>query len=843
MSSTVSSSPNSITEYLEHLKPFEEVFSKKVDAAIFFASRDIPVFPVHTVKEGSCTCRNAENCKSPGKHPIHKNWKSEVTTEKEKIKRMWLANPDANVGLAMGNGIVAIDIDVKNGKDGWTEWSKILHRNNSDQITSLIQYTPSGGLHIIMQVKDSSIITGASDALGTGIDIRSNGNILVGGGSQNDKGFYKTYDIPIAKAPYWLESLMLERANWTKAMLKRINTGGTFNQGERNKACVAYSVHLNRQGVEKDEFARKMREFANIRCVPPYEDPALEYMIEHYYKFKDTDAGKAETPSFADLGRPDFKIWEAEEERVKESITALYEYLSQGLDEPYELAKRNLPNLLMQYLKHKFHVTREIAFGKPGDSLFWYNGKFYDTEPTDWNLREKLEYLTSHHISESEKNEVIRKLMDNAYMKEQQERYLALDNGLLDGEKFIILDFTPDIFATVHLPVAYDREAKHPVLDKYLGEVVRHENTTRLQEWAGYLLIPGYPIKKGLILIGPPDSGKTTFMLTLKEILGVGNVSSATLQQLSKADQRFVTSRLYKKLVNIAPDMPSNSLSDVSLFKGITGRDLIPGEFKYKHPFDFQPRSKLLFTANSLPEVKDDDEAFFNRWDIIVFHKPPVIDTQLQKKLQTEVSGILNWMIEGAKRITDNGIEFSENNPTAETMRIWTRSANPVRAFFKECIIKEGDEEKLASDYYETYKIYAERYHVSLEDEDVFDIKFSRISKTSIIKHQKNNLTYKYRKGLKILSEEEWPDSDSTFSDKNTESKMDSEEMLKQVKKVFAGTSSVAREQSNIERWLSLEYKILAEHAHSMVDNWISSGLVILNDKCLEFSRDGDINA
>ena len=726
MSSTVSPAPNSIIEYLERLKPFERSFHKRVDAALFFANKGIRVIPLHTVINGMCTCRKAEKCRTPGKHPMHKNWRKEATTDPEKIKRMWTASPHANIGLAMGNGLIGIDIDVKNGKDGWKEWLRILRQHNSDLIISLIQATPSGGLHIILVVKDSSIITGASDALGKGIDIRSDGNILVGAGSENDKGIYRVFYLPIVSMPGWLESMILGSSGWIKLMVKRIERGAVFNEGERNKACLAYAVLLNRRGCTKDEFGEKLTEFASTRCIPSYDDSSVDYMKEHYWN--PITESSPEIPNFPDLGRPDFKIWEIKEEYVKEAFTTLYEYIPGGPDELYEKAKRNLPNLLMQYLKHNFHVSREISFAQPHDSLFWYNGKYYESEATNWYLREKLEYLTSNHISGSEKNEVLNKLMDNAYKKEEQERYLSLEGCILDCKEFKVLNFTPDIFATVKLPGLYEKDRGHPTLDRFLSEVVNEEDLTRLQEWAGYTLIPGYPVKKGFIAIGPTDSGKSTFLLTLKEILGVTNVSSATLQQLSRADQRFITSKLYKKLANIAPDMPTSSLNDVSMFKGITGRDIIPGEFKYKHPFDFQPRSKLLFSANSLPSVTNDEEAFFNRWDIIVFHKPPKIDTQLQEKLKEESSGILNWMIQGAKRIMENGLMFTDATPTAEAMRMWIRSANPVRVFFNECIAKEGEEEREASDFYAAYKRYAERYHLKLEDEDIFDINFSKVS-------------------------------------------------------------------------------------------------------------------
>ena len=841
MSSTVSPPPNSVKEFLEQFKAFEMSFMKRVDAALYFADKGIRVFPLHTVKNGICTCRKAQTCKASGKHPIHKNWQDEVTTDPEKIRRMWLAKPDANIGLAMGNGLVGIDIDVKNGKDGWKEWQRILEQQKSDQIISLIQATPSGGLHIILKVKDSSVITGASDAIGTGIDLRSDGNLLVGGGSENDKGIYRIFDIPTSSAPGWLESMILGNTGWVKSMVKRIERGAVFNEGERNSACLAYTVLLNRRGCTKDEFGEKLAKFALTRCIPSYDDPSVDYMKEYYWN--PITESSPEIPTFPDLGKPDFRIWEIKEEYVKEALTTLYEYIPVGPDELYEKAKRNLPNLLMQYLKHNFHVSREIAFGNPLDSLFWYNGKYYESEATNWYLREKLEYLTSNHISGSEKNEVINKLMDNAYKKEEQERYLALENGILDCKEFNVLDFTPDIFATVNLPVSYEFGMEHPTLDKFLSEVVDAKDITRLQEWAGYTLIPGYPIKKGFIAIGPTDSGKSTFLLTLKDILGVTNVSSATLQQLSKADQRFITSKLYKKLANIAPDMPTSSLSDISIFKGITGRDLIPGEFKYKQPFDFQPRSKLLFSANSLPFVGDDEEAFFNRWDIIVFHKPPKIDARLQEKLKEESSGIFNWLIEGARRIIENGLKFTDATPTAEAMRIWTRSANPVRAFFNECIAKEGEEERPASDFYDAYKHYAERYHLKLEDEDIFDIKFSKVSRTNVLKHQRNNVTHKYRKGLRILSLEDWPDSDSSIPDEYTEDETDSDKIFEKVRKVFVGTSEVARERDNIERWIASEKGISVDTVHTIIEKWISVGKVIPNGRCLEFPVGDDLIA
>src|SRR5262249_1068395 len=92
-------------------------------AALRYAKRGFRVFPVHSVRNGVCTCqprRDREGkgpCEHPGKHPRFSNWQERATCDPTVIEQFWLNHPDSNVGIATGAacGIFVLDADPKNG--------------------------------------------------------------------------------------------------------------------------------------------------------------------------------------------------------------------------------------------------------------------------------------------------------------------------------------------------------------------------------------------------------------------------------------------------------------------------------------------------------------------------------------------------------------------------------------------------------------------------------------------------------------------------------------------------------------------------------------------------------
>lgn len=110
-----------------------------------------------------------------------------------------------------------------------------------------------------------------------------------------------------------------------------------------------------------------------------------------------------------------------------------------------------------------------------------------------------------------------------------------------------------------------------------------------------------------------------TFISCIRTILGEANTSALDLKELG---DRFSTSMIFGKLANLGDDIGDDFLqgSQVAVFKKIVTGDRIKAERKGQDPFEFNPYTKLLFSANDIPRMKDKTGAVLRRLVIIPFN-------------------------------------------------------------------------------------------------------------------------------------------------------------------------------------------------------------------------------
>jgi hypothetical protein len=91
--------------------------STLLEAALGYATRGIPVYPVHWPRPipgragPACSCRRGPACDRPAKHPLLRHGANDAATHPAQLERWWRRWPQANVGLATGIVFDVLDID------------------------------------------------------------------------------------------------------------------------------------------------------------------------------------------------------------------------------------------------------------------------------------------------------------------------------------------------------------------------------------------------------------------------------------------------------------------------------------------------------------------------------------------------------------------------------------------------------------------------------------------------------------------------------------------------------------------------------------------------------------
>src|SRR5262249_25320402 len=88
-------------------------------AALRYAGRGWPVFPVHIAVKGGCSCHNSA-CPHPGKHPRTAHGFHDATMNVDTVRAWWEFDfPRSNVGIRTGqeSRLVVLDVDPRHGGD------------------------------------------------------------------------------------------------------------------------------------------------------------------------------------------------------------------------------------------------------------------------------------------------------------------------------------------------------------------------------------------------------------------------------------------------------------------------------------------------------------------------------------------------------------------------------------------------------------------------------------------------------------------------------------------------------------------------------------------------------
>jgi len=268
-------------------------------------------------------------------------------------------------------------------------------------------------------------------------------------------------------------------------------------------------------------------------------------------------------------------------------------------------------------------------------------------------------------------------------------------------------------FTLNRLSVDYENGATCPKWTEFLTSLFDDEDIVTLQEYIGYCLVPTTIAQKALIMIGKGGEGKSVVGEVLQSLFKTSMVQGE-LHKLQ--ENRFMMAQLENKLVFYDDDLQSGALTDTGTFKKlVTATIPLLVERKGEPHYEMLPYARVLASGNkSLEACYDHTDGFYRRLILLRCKDKPkdrLDDKLLAKKIiKKELTGILNWALEGLQRLMAHEWEFTLSERTSISLQEAQEDGNSFIPFLEDDgVVRFGEDEQItSSDLYKAYERWCE---------------------------------------------------------------------------------------------------------------------------------------
>jgi putative DNA primase/helicase len=720
-------------------EPLDTLARTRLEAALGYAERGWPVFPLHWPTGEACSC-GKPSCSSRGKHPRTKNGLKDATVNRETVSAWWGRWPLANVGIATGavSGFVVIDVDA--GGDDTLATLEAEH----ERLPATLEALTGNGRHILFaRPGNVEVRNNAGTRLGPGLDIRGDGGYIVAPPSAHASGrsYRWSNEDPIADLPDWLLELVQKPEAPPRPAPESFRSPAPGGGTTYGLAALDGELEKLRQAGDRTRNNTLNLVAFRVGQLIPHElerghvEAALHYAAIGI-ELDDGEARKT-IASGLDGGVKSPRYREAPESfKGRRHLADVSLPKRPDPKEPAPpadspaasdaAARRGFPLTDLGNAERlvDLHGSR-IRYCHPWQTWLVWDGRRW---ARDRSARAELLatetvrriYVEASEASEeqerkaiadwakrSEANVRIRAMLDLATSRpgvpvlpedlDVNPWVLNCRNGTLDLATGELRPHDPDELLTKLAPVDFNPEAKCELLDTFLHGATGGDAELQafVQRAAGYTLV-GNTAEEVLFLIhGPAAAGKSTFLEAFKAALGDyaitmnfeallprSAVGGATPDIARLAGQRFVCS--------IEVDQ-GRRLAE-GLVKTLTGGDTITARPLYREPFEFRPSHTFWLAANHAPTVREDDDGMWRRILRVPFEHPvprdqrdPQVKTLLQDAdfgrpavLAWAVKGCLDWRARG-------GLDVP--SAVRDATQAYREEMDPLRDFVEDCCL------------------------------------------------------------------------------------------------------------------------------------------------------------
>ena len=286
---------------------------------------------------------------------------------------------------------------------------------------------------------------------------------------------------------------------------------------------------------------------------------------------------------------------------------------------------------------------------------------------------------------------------------------LCVKNGILDLRTGALMAAEPNLLHRKNSNVLYDQNAQCPTFRKFLNDVFQEdiEILEYIQKVAGYMLTGSTKEQCLFMFLGGGANGKSTLVNVLSKLLGDYSVNAAA-NTLMASNNNSLGDDLIRlagaRLITVAETEYGQRFAEAKI-KSITGGDKITGRPLYGNWIEFKPVGKIVLSTNARPEIRGADDGIWRRIREVPFecHFPEEKqDRELAKKLYEEISGILNWAVEGCLKWQKVGLSIPKK--VLESTLDYRQEMDTIECFIEDKCQFEPNQISSVSNVYEQYR-------------------------------------------------------------------------------------------------------------------------------------------
>jgi putative DNA primase/helicase len=242
---------------------------------------------------------------------------------------------------------------------------------------------------------------------------------------------------------------------------------------------------------------------------------------------------------------------------------------------------------------------------------------------------------------------------------------LGVQNGVIELRTGQFRSARREDYITKRAGVAYNRDADCPNWREFIRTITAGDGelAAYLQRVVGYTLTGSTCEEVLFVLYGIGNNGKSTWRETSHMMMGDYAMAADNGVLIERKTPGGATPELARlkgrRLVAVNETSENDQLNEARV-KFITSQDKITARNLYQDFFDFDPTHKIFLTTNHKPIVRGTDVGIWRRIHLLPF-TVTIPAERIEKdfrewRLVPELSGILNWALEGSVAYQKEGL-------------------------------------------------------------------------------------------------------------------------------------------------------------------------------------------